>query len=86
MTIDKEFNNIINKLSSSYNVDTEVIEKVIKSQFRFVKDTIEQGELQSVHLHYLGKFAVYPNRIKKLEEDNYIPRKESKRSLEKHDK
>ena len=82
MPIDKDFNNIITKLSTIYNIDSEVVEKVVKSQFRFVKDTIEQGELQSVHLHYLGKFAVYPNRIKKLEDEGYIRRSESKSKRE----
>lgn len=82
MATDKDFNNIITKLSTIYNIDAEVVEKVVKSQFRFVKDTIEQGELQSVHLHYLGKFAVYPNRIKKLEDEGYIRRSESKSKRE----
>lgn len=55
---------IINQLSIKYKIDPEIIEKVIRSEFNFVKDTIERGELESVHLHHLGKFGVKPRFFK----------------------
>lgn len=71
MAFDKEFNNIINRLAVENNIDSDIVEKIIKAQFRFVKDTIEQGELQSVHLHHLGKFACKPKRVQDLIEKGY---------------
>lgn len=64
-------NKIIKILAAKYNLEEEIIEKIIRSQFNFVASTIQEGELQSVHLHYFGKFAIKPNsiaRINKLKE------------------
>lgn len=60
--------NIIKKLAAKYELDEDVIEKVIRSQFNFVASTMQEGEFQSVHLHYFGKFAVRPNSIKRATE------------------
>lgn len=64
---------IVKQLVVKYNLDYEVINKVIRSQFNFVADTMEEGGLESVHLHHLGKFAVKPryNHIieKEIEDD-----------------
>lgn len=60
---------IVNEISLEKNIDPDIVEKVIRSEFLFTKDTIEAGELQSVHLHYLGKFAIKPGRIKHLPEN-----------------
>lgn len=59
---------IISILSEKYNLDPEIIEKVIRSQFNFVVDTMQEGNFESIHLHHLGKFAVKPNRLKQLNE------------------
>ena len=58
--------NIIRNLAIKYKLDEDVIEKVIRSQFNFVANTMQQGEFQSVHLHYFGKFAVKPNSIERI--------------------
>ena len=47
----------IKKLAAKYNLSEDIIEKIVRSQFNFVKDTIEEGSFESVHLHYFGKFA-----------------------------
>lgn len=62
---------IIKRLAAKYNLDEEVVEKMVRSEFNFVANTMQQGEYQSVMLHHLGKFAVKPNsitRINKLRE------------------
>lgn len=61
---------IVKKLAAKYNLDEEVVEKIIRSQFNFVANTMQVGEFQSVHLHYFGKFACKPNRIKHFEKIN----------------
>lgn len=49
-------------------VDPEVVEKIIRSQFLFVKDTMEHGEYETIMLAKLGKFACKTFRIQKLHE------------------
>lgn len=49
---------IIEILSNKYDLDSEVIEKIVRSEFLFTKDMMEQGELESVHLHHFGKIAI----------------------------
>lgn len=61
---------LIKKLSAKYDLDEDVIERIIRSEFEFTARTMEAGEFQSVRLHHLGCFAVKPNRLKQLEEMN----------------
>lgn len=49
---------IVRQLSVKYNLPEEIVNKIIRSQFEFVKDTMEEGEFEAVHLHYFGKFGV----------------------------
>lgn len=58
--------NIIKKLAAKYDMSEEIIEKAVRSQFNFVASTMQQGEFESVHLHYLGKFAVKPNALDRV--------------------
>lgn len=67
---------IIKILAAKYELDEEVIEKIIRSQFNFVASTMQEGKFESVHLHHFGKFCVKPNsieRVNKLKEfkNNY---------------
>ncbi len=57
---------IISLLAIKYNLDEEVIEKVIRSEFNFVSSSMEIGNFDSVHLHHLGKFCVKPKRLEDL--------------------
>ena len=52
------------------NQDPEVVERIIRSQFLFVKDTMEHGEFQTIMLAGLGKFACKNYRIQKLKENH----------------
>lgn len=58
--------NIIKKIAGKLNIDEDIVEKAIRSQFRFSAETIQEGEFQSVHLHFFGKFAVKPGALKRL--------------------
>lgn len=58
--------NIIKRIAGKLNIDEEIVEKAIRSQFKFSAETIQEGEFQSVHLHYLGKFGVKPNSLKRI--------------------
>lgn len=59
---------LIAKVAQQLNMDEELVEKVVRSQFKFTKDVIESGEMKSVHLAYLGKFGIKPNRLDYLPE------------------
>lgn len=63
-----EIDNIYSKLSAKFNLDSEVIEKIARSQFDFTVNTMEQGEFQSIRLHHLGVFGIKPARLVQLKE------------------
>lgn len=44
-------------------IHPDIVEKAIRTQFEFVKETMESGELRSIQLQYLGKFAVKQGRL-----------------------
>lgn len=60
---------IISKVAQELNLDEELVEKVVRSQFNFTKEVMEEGNMDSVHLAYFGKFAVKPNRLDYLPND-----------------
>lgn len=60
---------IIAILSDKYKLDPEVIERIIRSEFQFVHDTMEQGNFESIRLHHWGVYGVKPNRLKQLNEN-----------------
>lgn len=57
---------IIKILAAKYNLSEDVIEKIVRSQFNFVANTMQQGDNESVHLHHFGKFCVKPNALKRI--------------------
>ena len=63
---------VITDIAVRNELDWNLVEKIVRSQFKFVADTIEQGEFESVHLHYLGKFAVKPGRLNYLNKNNDV--------------
>lgn len=58
------------EISEELNVPERVVEKVVMSQFKTVRDTIssatkgEDETFKNVYLQYLGKFAAKPGRLK----------------------
>tara|TARA_B110000902_G_scaffold146091_1_gene168535 strand:- start:175 stop:402 length:228 start_codon:yes stop_codon:yes gene_type:complete len=54
---------IIKTLAKKYNLSEFEIEHIVKTQFRFVKSVIEEGDFKSVRLKHLGLFTVKKNRL-----------------------
>lgn len=54
---------VVKKLARKYGLSVFEIEHIIKTQFRFVKQTMEQGYFKSVRLKHLGLFIVKKNRL-----------------------
>lgn len=67
---------IISRISAELDIDYYVVEKAIRTQFEFVKETMEQGQdngFRAVQLQYFGKFAVKPTRLEVMQKrKNFI--------------
>jgi len=61
--ISKNQADIIEKLAKEYDLPEYVVESIVKSQFKFVQDKMEQGECAKVRLHHFGVFKVKPKRL-----------------------
>ena len=57
---------IINRISAEMDINPDLVEKAVRAQFEFVKEIMEIGDMRSVQLQYLGKFAVKPKRLEFL--------------------
>ena len=55
---------IIKKLAKKYGISEFKTELIVKSQFGLLKQTIEEGDFESVRLKHLGMFTVKKNRFK----------------------
>jgi len=55
---------IIKKLAKKYSISEFKIDLIVKSQFKLLKDTIEQGNFETVRAKHIGMFAVKKNRFK----------------------
>ena len=54
---------IIKELAKEYDLPTVVIESIIRSEFKFVKDCMETDECVKIRLHHFGVFKVKPKRL-----------------------
>jgi nucleoid DNA-binding protein len=54
---------IIEQLAIKYKLPKFVVEDIVRSQFRFLQSTMEQGEHKGMRLHRLGVFMVKPERV-----------------------
>ena len=54
---------IVEQLAKKYDLSKEVVENVVRSQFKFVANTMEAGNGENVRLHYFGVFGIrYKNK------------------------
>ena len=51
---------IIKQLSKEYDLPDFVIESIVRSEFKFVKDCMETDECVKIRLHHFGVFKVKP--------------------------
>lgn len=70
-------NDLVKEIADKLQLPESLVERVIRSQFEFVKECMEHQE--NVHLHYLGKFAVKPGRLYKLNDEGKGRRKDDRR-------
>jgi nucleoid DNA-binding protein len=47
---------IIKELAEEHNLHPKQVEEIVRSQFEFVRKTIEEGKAEGILLHRLGSF------------------------------
>ena len=60
---------LIDLLVEKHALPAFVVESIVKSQFKFVQDRIEEGECAKVRLHHFGVFKVKPKRLYIINKD-----------------
>jgi|TARA_R110001606_G_scaffold158423_2_gene302183 nucleoid DNA-binding protein len=60
---------LIQQLAEEYDLPTFVVESIVKSQFKFVQNKMEEGECAKVRLHHFGVFKVKPKRLYIMNKD-----------------
>lgn len=58
---------LVKELSIKHNLPESMVDEVLKSQFKFMKDTIENGYKGGYQAIYLGKFIPSNKRV-----SNYV--------------
>ena len=58
-----EEKDLIEKLAKKYDLPPFVVESIVRSEFRFVQNKIEEGNCAKVRLHHFGVFKVKPKRL-----------------------
>lgn len=53
----------VSKVSKTLGITNRLAEKIISSQFDFIRYIIERGDFETVRLPYIGKFEVSPKRL-----------------------
>lgn len=52
------------------NIDFEKFRKICKSPFEFIKKCIRSNDMPKIMIKYIGKFRIFPGRIKKALKSN----------------
>tara|TARA_R110000787_G_scaffold153516_4_gene267427 strand:+ start:3400 stop:3612 length:213 start_codon:yes stop_codon:yes gene_type:complete len=67
--ISKHHSDLLEKLAKEHNLPEYVVESIVKSQFKFVQDKMEEGDCAKVRLHHFGVFKVKPKRLYIINKD-----------------
>ena len=54
---------IIKQLAKEYELPEPVIESIVRSQFKFVCDKMQDDECLRIRLHHFGVFKIKPKRL-----------------------
>jgi hypothetical protein len=67
---------IVAQISKELKQPPHVIERIVRHQFKFVMEQMQEGKYQNIRLHHLGVFGVKPGRLYKLGIDDPRTREE----------
>tara|TARA_R110002153_G_scaffold60505_4_gene163956 strand:- start:1868 stop:2071 length:204 start_codon:yes stop_codon:yes gene_type:complete len=59
---------LIKQAAKEHNLSEIKTELIVLSQFKFVRNVMEEGDYKSIRLMHLGKFVASPKRIKQRED------------------
>lgn len=65
-------------------IELELVYKVSKFMCKQIKDTMEEGKYENVHLQYLGTFSVRDSRLYGLEKAGYKLSDEGRMKVEQY--
>lgn len=57
------------EIAKELGISPNLVQKIVRTQFEFVKYVMEKGEFETVRLPYFGKFMVKPYRLQKVNEN-----------------
>lgn len=66
--MDRQIKKLIEKTAQEHNLSAAKAELIVLSQFKFVRNIMEDGKYKSIRLMHLGKFVASPKRIKQRED------------------
>jgi nucleoid DNA-binding protein len=74
---------IVMEIAKELGISPNLVQKIVKSQFEFVKVTMEKGEFETIKLPYFGKWHVKPYRLQKVNENygTFYHRRKSSNNL-----
>jgi nucleoid DNA-binding protein len=74
--MDTQYKNIIDKLAKKHSLPVFIIEEIVNSQFKFLRDkVISTGEHKSYRLTNLGMFTISPRKLKWIQNHNMKKKK-----------
>jgi hypothetical protein len=69
--MDAQYKKIIQNLSHKFKMPELVIEEIVQSQFKFLRDVvIKPGEHKSFRMTNLGIFTISPRKLKWIQNHN----------------
>lgn len=66
--MDRQIKKLIKQAAKEHNLSEIKTELIVLSQFKFVRNVMEEGDYKSIRLMHLGKFVASPKRIKQRED------------------
>lgn len=60
---------ITQEIAKELGISPNLVQKIVKSQFEFVRKTMEKGEFETIRLAFFGKWMVKPYRLQKVNEN-----------------
>ncbi len=68
MALQKQVIHLIKKLAVKYDLPDYVIEKILTSEFKAIKEWIRSGQFETIHLIHWGKYTPSKTKLKRRDE------------------
>ena len=68
MALQKQVIQLIKEVAFKYNLPPYVVEKILTSEFKAIKEWIQSGNFETIHLTHWGKYTPSKNKLKRRDE------------------